>query len=173
MKLDELIEQLCTAAGIIMEDASPIAIVRGGNRTDRIQHIANAGREYWRSQKLPLYSQRVRPERQISAQRGHVRLFLFNLKTDICSANANVMFGHLIGLRLRPLPRVQAGRGKRGPKVDVKPHQTPWNTVFRDECLTRTERKKRPPPLGAAFCSIRLKSLNGLRDPAVKTEPGR
>ena len=45
MDIDDLIDQLCTAAGIIMEDASPIAIVRGGNRTDRIQHIANAGRE--------------------------------------------------------------------------------------------------------------------------------
>ena len=45
MDIDELIEQLCTAAGIVMEDASPIAIVRGGNRTDRIRHISNAGWE--------------------------------------------------------------------------------------------------------------------------------
>jgi hypothetical protein len=45
MDIDELIEQLCTAAGIVMEDASPIAIVRGGNRTDRIRQIAKAGRE--------------------------------------------------------------------------------------------------------------------------------
>jgi hypothetical protein len=42
---DNLIEQLCTAAGIIMEDASPIALVRVGNRTDRIRQIARAGRE--------------------------------------------------------------------------------------------------------------------------------
>ncbi|MBA3668002.1 MAG: hypothetical protein H0W65_09795 [Sphingomonas sp.] len=41
----DLIEQLCTAAGIIMEEASPIAIVRGGNRADRIRQIANAGRK--------------------------------------------------------------------------------------------------------------------------------
>ena len=45
MESDDLIEQLCTAAGTIMEDVSPIAIVRGGNRDDRIRQIANAGRE--------------------------------------------------------------------------------------------------------------------------------
>ena len=45
MELDDLIEQLCTAAGIIMEDVSPIAIMRGGNRADRIRKIANAGWE--------------------------------------------------------------------------------------------------------------------------------
>ncbi len=45
MEFDDLIEQLCTAAGIIMEDASPSAIVRGGNRADRIRQIAKAGWE--------------------------------------------------------------------------------------------------------------------------------
>ena len=45
MEFDDLIDQLCTAAGIIMEDASPIAIMRRGNRADRIRQIANAGRE--------------------------------------------------------------------------------------------------------------------------------
>ena len=45
MEYDDLIEQLCTAAGIIMEDVSPIAIVRSGNRADRIRQIASAGRE--------------------------------------------------------------------------------------------------------------------------------
>ncbi len=45
MELNDLIEQLCTAAGIIMEDVSPIAIVRGGNRAERIKRIANAGWE--------------------------------------------------------------------------------------------------------------------------------
>ncbi|MEP7315891.1 MAG: hypothetical protein ABI667_04265 [Sphingomicrobium sp.] len=45
MEFDDLIEQLCTAAGIIMDDVSPIAIVRGGNRADRIKRIADAGRE--------------------------------------------------------------------------------------------------------------------------------
>ena len=45
MDIDDLIEQLCTAAGIIMEDVSPIALMRGGNRADRIRQIANAGRE--------------------------------------------------------------------------------------------------------------------------------
>ncbi len=45
MEFDDLIEKLCTAAGIIMEDVSPIALVRGGNRTDRIRQIAHAGRE--------------------------------------------------------------------------------------------------------------------------------
>ena len=45
MDIDDLIEQLCTAAGIIMEDVSPIAIVRGGNRAERIRQIANAGWE--------------------------------------------------------------------------------------------------------------------------------
>ena len=45
MEYDDLFEQLCTAAGIIMEDVSPIAIVRGGNRADRIRQIANAARE--------------------------------------------------------------------------------------------------------------------------------
>ena len=45
MDFDDLIDQLCTAAGIIMEDVSPIAIVRGDNRADRIRKIANAGRE--------------------------------------------------------------------------------------------------------------------------------
>ncbi len=45
MEFDDLIEQLCTAAGIIMEDVSTIALVRGGNRADRIRQVANAGRE--------------------------------------------------------------------------------------------------------------------------------
>lgn len=45
MEFDTLIEQLCTAAGVIMEDVSPIALVRGGNRANRIRQIANAGRE--------------------------------------------------------------------------------------------------------------------------------
>ena len=45
MECDDLIEQLCTAAGIIMEDVSPIAIVRGGNRAERIKRIADASRE--------------------------------------------------------------------------------------------------------------------------------
>lgn len=45
MEFDDLIEQLCTAAGIIMEDVSPAAIMRGGNRGDRIRQIASAGRK--------------------------------------------------------------------------------------------------------------------------------
>ena len=45
MEFDDLIEQLCTAAGIIMEDVSPISLIRGGNRAHRIRQIANAGRE--------------------------------------------------------------------------------------------------------------------------------
>ena len=45
MDIDDLIDQLCTAAGIIMEDASAIAIVQGGDRADRIRQITNAGRE--------------------------------------------------------------------------------------------------------------------------------
>lgn len=44
MEFDDLIDQLCTAAGIIMEDVSPIVIMRGGNSVDRIRQIANAGR---------------------------------------------------------------------------------------------------------------------------------
>lgn len=44
MDLNDLIEKLCTAAGIIMEDVSPIVIVRGGDRAERIRQIANAGR---------------------------------------------------------------------------------------------------------------------------------
>ncbi len=43
MEFDDLIEQLCTAAGVIMEDVSPIALIRGGNRADRIRRIASAG----------------------------------------------------------------------------------------------------------------------------------
>lgn len=45
MDFDNLIEQLCTAAGVIMEDVSPIALMRAANRAKRIKRIAKAGRE--------------------------------------------------------------------------------------------------------------------------------
>lgn len=45
MEYDDLIANLYTAAGVIMEDAGPIALVTGGDKAERIRQITGAGRD--------------------------------------------------------------------------------------------------------------------------------